>query len=348
MTDPLDTVPAAGRLTLLVTSPRVAPGLLTDYAWAALHAAGTICGRLEEPQSQALLEAGLAVAEPPAPGGPGPLARALVEAARGRHVVWVGSSDGDPGLTDAVAEEVSRGAGSPDVELLVGSFDVPGAGLLDVIAVMDRLRSPGGCPWDAAQTHTTLAPYLLEEAHEAVEAMETGDRLHLMEELGDVLLQVVFHARVAQEHPEQPFSIDDVAAGLVSKLVRRHPHVFADGEATTPEEVVQGWERIKADEKPHRTGILDGVPPTMSTLARAEKALTRAERAGGDAAVAQALARGDEGAIVLQLVEELRGRGVSAEAALRATLRQVQDDSATGRSSGQGREPEPSQPPASD
>ena len=118
--------------------------------------------------------------------------------------------------------------------MLTGSYDLPGARLLDLVAVMDRLRSPGGCPWDAEQTHASLLPYLLEETHEVIEAVERDDRAQLAEELGDLLLQVVFHARVAQEDPQQPFDIDDVAAGIVAKLVRRHPHVFADGAASTP------------------------------------------------------------------------------------------------------------------
>jgi NTP pyrophosphatase (non-canonical NTP hydrolase) len=110
-----------------------------------------------------------------------------------------------------------------------------GAALLDLVAVMDRLRSPGGCPWDAEQTHASLVPYLVEETYEAVEAIESGERDHMAEELGDVLLQVVFHARVAQEDEVAPFDIDDVAAGIAAKLRRRHPHVFGDVVADTPE-----------------------------------------------------------------------------------------------------------------
>ena len=101
-----------------------------------------------------------------------------------------------------------------------------------LVSVMDRLRSPGGCPWDAQQTHESLVPYALEEAHELAEAIETGDRAGLREELGDLLLQVVFHARIATEHPSDPFDVDDVAADLVAKLVRRHPHVFEDAAAS--------------------------------------------------------------------------------------------------------------------
>jgi XTP/dITP diphosphohydrolase len=151
--------------------------------------------------------------------------------------------------------------------------------------------------------------------------METGDRTHLLEELGDVLLQVAFHARVAEEHPEEPFSIDEVAAALVAKLVRRHPHVFADGEAVTATEVEHRWDAIKAQEKPERESLLDGVPTSLSTLARAEKLLSRARKRGAQDQLDAALAVDDDGAAVLRLVAELAGRGVSADAALRATLR---------------------------
>ena len=141
-----------------------------------------------------------------------------------------------------------------------GSWDPPGARLLDVVAVMDRLRSPGGCPWDAEQTHQTLAPYLLEEAYELIEAIELDDLAHLREELGDVLLQVAFHSRLAEERqaPER-FSIDDVAADLVAKLIRRHPHVFAGREVASAAEVAANWEAIKAAEK-RRGSVTDGVP----------------------------------------------------------------------------------------
>ena len=241
-----------GRLSLLVTSPRVAPGLMSRSAWYAVEAASArLCRDVTEPVVDAVVESGLDVepvdVELDAPG----LARLLVDRAADTDVVWLGSSDADPGLTDAIASEVSRLEAPPEVEMVVGSWDVPGSRLLDAVVVMDRLRSPGGCPWDAQQTHESLAPYLTEEAGEAVDAIASGDRQHLAEELGDVLLQVLFHARVAEDAAtdDERFDIDDVAAGLVAKLVRRHPHVFADGDASTPEEVEEAWARIKAEEK---------------------------------------------------------------------------------------------------
>ncbi len=249
--------PPAGGLALVVTSPRVAPGLLTRAAWQLIEQATEVLGASpDEPLVHAVAEAGLSVTIPEsyAEGSPA-LARHLVERAGTGPVVWLGSADGDPGLSDAIASEVSRLPSPPLVELVVGSWDVPGAPLLDLVAVMDRLRSPGGCPWDAEQTHESLLPYLAEESQEYAEAVTSGDRRHMAEELGDVLLQVVFHARVAEEHPEMPFDIDDVAGGLIEKLVRRHPHVFADVEAHTAEEVAANWQRIKAEEKAARAGL---------------------------------------------------------------------------------------------
>lgn len=245
-----------GRLSLLVTSPRVAPGLMSRSAWYAVESASArLCRDLTEPVVDAVVESGLSVDAVGEELSPPELARLLVDRAVEADVVWLGSSDADPGLTDAIASEVSRLETPPEVEMVVGSWDVPGSRLLDAVAVMDRLRSPGGCPWDAKQTHESLAKYLTEEAAETVEAIESGDREHLAEELGDVLLQVLFHARVAEDASEADdrFDIDDVAGGLVAKLVRRHPHVFADGDASTPEEVEEAWARIKAQEKAERS-----------------------------------------------------------------------------------------------
>jgi XTP/dITP diphosphohydrolase len=326
---------SGGRLTLLVASPRVAPGLLSRAAWQALDAAGSVLGRdADEPLVGAIHDAGVPVTHlgvVPAPQ----LARTLVERAGDADVVWVSSADGDPGLTDAVASEVTRLPDPPEVEVLVGSWDVPGSRLLDLVAVMDRLRSPGGCPWDAEQTHESLVKYLLEEAHEAVEAIESGDRAHIREELGDVLLQVAFQSRVGEEHAEEPFDIDDVAAGIVEKLVRRHPHVFADTDATTPEEVERNWEVIKAQERAAKAAtageathpggegghesLLHGIPASLSTLLVAEKVLARLERTGGDPSVATGGI--DIGAQLLALVARARAEGESADALLRQALR---------------------------
>ena len=185
----------------------------------------------------------------------------------------------------------------------------------ELVAVMDRLRSPGGCPWDAEQTHLSLAPYAIEEAYELAEAVEADDRAGLREELGDLLLQVVFHARLAQEDPDEPFDVDDVAAELTAKLVRRHPHVFAGAEAG---DLNHQWDRIKKDEK-QRESVFDGVPLALGALARAQKVAGRAERAGLGARAADAAAPDDLGARLLALVLEARAAGLDAEGELRRT-----------------------------
>lgn len=162
--------------------------------------------------------------------------------------------------------------------------DPAGKALQEAIAVMDTLRSEGGCPWDREQTHASLAPYAVEEAHEVAEAAESGDREELIEELGDLLLQVLFHARVGAEGSlGRPFDLEDVAATLVAKLRRRHPHVFARSEARTSAEVTARWDVIKAQEK-QRESVLDGIPAGLPALARTQKMLSRAERAGIDIA----------------------------------------------------------------
>ena len=268
-----------GRIVLLDCSARVAPGCLTADAWDALRAAEVVLtGTCEHPQLPALAHAGVAVDQRDASDAVR-LADTLVTAARSGLVVWLLAPDGDQGLTSALATRLVTGDAAVEVEHLLGSYDLPGSRLLDAVSVMDRLRSPGGCPWDAEQTHTSLMRYLIEEAYEVVEAVETGDREHLAEELGDLLMQVLFHSRIATEHAEVPFTIDDVADGVVAKLVRRHPHVFADAEAPTPAHVEANWEQIKAAEK-GRTSILDGIPPGLPALSYAEKVLVRADRTG--------------------------------------------------------------------
>jgi XTP/dITP diphosphohydrolase len=309
------------RLTLLLTTPRIAPGLFSRDAWTALSRAAHVLTRDEdETQLNAIQESGIAAGhlgeqEPVA------LARLLVDRTQDGEVVWIGSADGDQGLTDALAAEVSRRQDPPEVEILVGSYDVPGSRLLDLVAVMDRLRSPGGCPWDAEQTHESLVPYAIEETHELVEAIESGDRTHMVEELGDLLLQVAFHARIGQEHPEAPFGIDDVAGGIVEKLVRRHPHVFADVQADTAQEVADNWEQIKAAEKPHRTSPLDGIPEGLPALARASKAAGRLSTAGRLDLAQAAAAQDDLGSRLFALVLEARENGQDPEAELRAAVR---------------------------
>jgi XTP/dITP diphosphohydrolase len=317
--------PSTGRVVLVVTSPRVAPGLLSWPAWDQVRAADTVLAVDPGPWQQALAEAGVDV-EDVADLPVGQRAGRLVEQAMtGAVVAWLGSPDGDPGLTDALAEHLARQAIAgrpPDVEVVTGSHDVPGSRLLDLVAVMDTLRSPGGCPWDAEQNHTSLLPYLLEETHEVIEAVESGDRDHLVEELGDLLLQVMFHARMGEEDAGRPFDIDEVAAGVVAKLVRRHPHVFAEPDAeATPDGVKATWEDLKQEEK-GRQSPFDGIPASLPALARAQKMFDRLGHAGVDVPGAAAVAAADDelAAGLLDVVLRARAAGADAESALRAAL----------------------------
>ena len=151
--------------------------------------------------------------------------------------------------------------------------------LLRLAEVMDRLRSPGGCPWDAEQSHQSLLKYLLEESYEFVDSVDEEDRTAMREELGDILLQVYFHSRIAQEHPTDPFDIEEVAKGIADKLIRRHPHVFGDQEINSSEELKENWERLKAQEK-GRKSATDGVALSQPAVALITKLIYRAEKAG--------------------------------------------------------------------
>jgi XTP/dITP diphosphohydrolase len=195
----------------------------------------------------------------------------LAEEARVGTVVLLTADLDDPAAVALLANGAS----------VVRPEPVYGGGLLDAVAVMDRLRSPGGCPWDAEQTHDSLKQYLIEECFELLEAIEDGDRSALREELGDVLLQVLFHSRVAQESPDDPFSIDDVSAELVAKLVGRHPHVFAGGDPAVRDARTQEhrWEQLKQQEKKRESSV-DGVAMGQPALALAAKLVQRTKRAG--------------------------------------------------------------------
>ncbi|MEY2813574.1 MAG: hypothetical protein RL579_479 [Actinomycetota bacterium] len=153
--------------------------------------------------------------------------------------------------------------------------------LLRLLEVMDRLRSPGGCPWDAEQTHQSLIKYLLEESYEFADSVDDDDRAAMREELGDILLQVYFHSRIAQEHPTDPFSIEEVAEGIADKLIRRHPHVFGDEAVKSSADVLANWEKLKAAEK-NRNSATDGVALSQPALPLITKLIYRAEKNGID------------------------------------------------------------------
>ena len=153
--------------------------------------------------------------------------------------------------------------------------------LIRLVEVMDRLRSPGGCPWDAEQSHESLLKYLLEESYEFIESVENNDRAHMREELGDLLLQVYFHSRIPEENATDPFTIDDVAAAVAEKLISRHPHVFGDTKVDNSQDVLENWEKIKNSEK-GRTSVVDGVPLGQPALPLASKLIYRAEKNRGE------------------------------------------------------------------
>lgn len=186
------------------------------------------------------------------------------------------------------------------------------------------------CVWSQQITHQDLLPYLVEEAYELIDAVESGDRAEMREELGDLLWQVLFHAAVAAGDADELFDIDDVARTLTEKMVRRHPHVFGDEVARTPEEVLVHWNAAKAAEKRERRSVLDGVPRGMPALARAQKVLGRAASVGvtaQDAATTTDLESEEElGSQLLALVAQARARGWDAEGALRARLAALEDD----------------------
>jgi len=328
-----------GRLLLLDTSPRVAPGLLSWTAWSTLHDADEIyAASADHPLLPALTTAAVAVTVTDT-HPVHDLADFLRRRAQHAVVVWLVAPDGDLDLVHQLNTPKHSPGAAEQVQAVTGSWDLPGARVLDLVAVMDRLRSPGGCPWDAQQTHQSLLPYLLEETYETVEAVETADLEGLREELGDLLLQVVFHARVAQEHHKNPWSIDDIARGIVDKLVTRHPHVFADADAGDSESLERSWDELKQQEKQRRS-VVDGVPLAQPALALAAKLIGRASKAGLEPPTARQHPAGaaqppatehisDEqaliGELLMALVSRARSAGVDPEAALRATARAYAD-----------------------
>ena len=185
---------------------------------------------------------------------------------------------------------------------------------------MDRLRSPGGCPWDGEQTHGSLAKHGIEEMYELVDAIEADDRTGLREELGDVLLQVVFHARVAEEHPTDPFDLDTVAGLVADKLIERHPHVFGDAEAPRRRDAHMAWERMKAQSR-NTASVLDGIPKDLPALARAQKTLARTNRSGLDVRDPAGVGIGPS---LLRIVARAEAEGRDAEGELRAAVRRYE------------------------
>jgi XTP/dITP diphosphohydrolase len=297
------------RIVLLVTSPRLPAGLLTAAAWDLVRG-HPVFAAADGEQTTALRAAGVAVTlvDP----DPEALVRAL---AAHDSIVWLAGPAGDEEFARRLGMRLAREPALAELELMYGSWDPPGARLLDAVAVMNRLASPGGDPWKQQQTHASLAPYLLEESYEAYDAIAAGDLDALREELGDVLLQIVLHARLAEDLPEdRRWNVDDVAGGLVDKMVRRNPHVFAGAEVDGVDAITENWERIKQAEK-SRDSALEGIALSQPALALAAKILHRASRVG----VEVPLPSGDDlGSVLLRAVAQARADGLDAEAALRA------------------------------
>jgi XTP/dITP diphosphohydrolase len=202
---------------------------------------------------------------------------------------------------------------------------------------MDKLRSPGGCPWDAEQTHQSLLKYLLEESYEFIESVEHNDRQDMQEELGDLLLQVYFHSRMAEEDTNQPFNIEDVAKSVADKLIRRHPHVFAGTKVDNSQDVLENWEKQKALEK-GRSSIIDGVPLAQPALPLAAKVVYRINKLNYSLPISQPIKLKDQtnqdqfGEILLGLIAQAVEKGLDPEAALRGATKtliaQIQEQEA--------------------
>jgi len=198
--------------------------------------------------------------------------------------------------------------------------------LLRLREVMDKLRSPGGCPWDAEQDHTTLLKYLLEESYEFIESVENNDKDAMQEELGDLLLQVYFHSRMAEEDAKQPFNIEDVAKSVTDKLIRRHPHVFAGESVSGSEEVLENWEKQKAAEK-GRNSAIDGVPVAQPALPLATKVIYRLNKLNYQLPISEPIKlpadidQDQFGQILLGLITQAVDKGLDPEAALRTATK---------------------------
>lgn len=336
------------RLVLVDTADAL-PGLLPLHAWSALMTSDLVLvGDAGHPFLPPLADAELRVEVVPdagvaalsrtdllsglAPGDKGRAAWVVDRVREAGEVAYLfGPADAEA-FTRTLGMEAAR-AGL-EVEVVYFGLRPPGATLLELVAVMRRLRAPGGCPWDAEQTHASLARYAVEEVYELVEAITAGDADALREELGDVLLQVVFHAEVARQ--EGAFDVDDVARGIIDKLLRRHPHVFGDAVADDADTVVANWEQLKAAEKPERTGPFDGIPVAQPALQYVERLQARAARAGLDpeadteaakqvrrsldtvlAAPDDAAATREVGDLLMGVVALARRQGVDPEVALR-------------------------------
>lgn len=347
------------RLVLIDTSDAL-PGLLPLHAWTALMSSElVVVADADHPFVPHLEAAGLRWQTVSADAGDASLAGVDLlggspdQTARADWVVSRAQQVGDlaylfgPADHEAATRTLGVQAANAGVEVEVVYFGVTpkGTRLLELVAVEERLRGPDGCPWDREQTHASLMRYGVEEVHELAEAVSAGDHEDIREELGDVLLQVVFHAQIAED--EGRYDIDAVAGSITDKLVRRHPHVFGDESAGDATSVMSRWDELKAAEKAERTGPFDGVAAGQPAIPLAEKIQQRAAKLGfdwPDAGAGDALGEArrhlddlagaepgsDEFAAALGdalgvLVAVGRRHGVDAEQALRRSAQRFRD-----------------------
>lgn len=293
------------RVVLLVTSPRLPAGLLTADAWDLVRAHPVLAAQDSE-QTEVLRASGASVEILQPPSAEAILARAEPT------VVWLSGPAGDEDLARDLGLRLAREPGLAELELMYGSWDPPGARLLDAVAVTDRLQLED--PWKREQTHRTLARYLIEEAYEAYDSIIDGDLAALRGEMGDVLLQVLLHSRLAEELPEdERWSIDDVAGDFVAKMIRRNPHVFGGVTVESTQEIMDNWERIKREE---RQGAASGETWSLPALVLANKLLPKVTIPDDDDSL---------GARILRVVQ--RDAQSDAEAEVRRALRRYMDAS---------------------
>ncbi|WP_117213074.1 MazG family protein [Allorhizocola rhizosphaerae] len=285
------------RIILLVTSPRLPAGLLTAQAWDLVRA-HPVLAAADSDLTTALRASGASIEIEPEPTAETLLGKA------NPVVVWLAGPGGDEHLARELGLRLAREPGLAELELMYGSWDPPGARLLDAVAVTDRLRVED--PWKREQTHKTLARYLLEEAYEAYDSILADDHEALRGEMGDVLLQVLLHSRLAEElPPDERWNIDDVAGDFVAKMIRRNPHVFSGVPVKDAAEVVENWERIKREEGPGQiTWSLPALVLATKLVSKLRKEPSPDDSLGGR---------------ILRLVAQ--EPGVDAEASLREALR---------------------------
>lgn len=326
----------AGELRIVPVSPLNAPGLMTSRGWDALRGAASVALSCAHPAWEAhVRESGIECVRLESASAD-ELMHSLGEwlegsdACPGEYRAWLCDSE-HPFLPSPMhtlrALEEKIGA-RVDADFVFASPVAPGAAVVESVRIMHELRSPGGDPWSAEQTHASLARYLLEETHEVLEELEREDLRTpaLVDECGDLLFQLVFHARIGMEEAE-PWTLDSVARALNAKMYRRNPHVFGpEREDLSVEEITAQWEEIKKKEKPRRA-LSEGIPLALPALQRAFKIALRAEAAGRAPELHKALEEtapaGSDAARLMEIVIAAAKRDEDPESALRTLLAQI-------------------------